>query len=151
MKKAIIGIAMLVLALGSALVSTPAADASTTYTQKHPGAWQIWSRSRCEQGKQLFWVRLHDDRGNAQGRLYAYHTEGKACVFAVDHMPGSHKIRIQAVLSSSPDQRAAEDYGNYSEYAGALAGPYNHCIEAYASLVANGGDHYDRPNTFVCW
>lgn len=118
----VLGIAALVTGAGSA-------HATSHYTHISRG-FSLWTKEYCEDGRLLNMHRLHWG-SQVQGRQYVYLRSGRLCVFVVDHMPGSHHIRVFAKV---PGGSYSEDDGTYSSYAGAFAAPKGKCLQAVGTL-----------------
>lgn len=125
MKKAVVGIAMSVLALFGVAIGAPTASAGVI--QRHlPSGWQWTTRADCEQGRLVGWHRLSGPYGTYQGRDYFYVRNNRLCVFTVDHLAGAHVIDLS--FRESHTGPLGWDLGYYNEYAGAARAPKNRCI-----------------------
>lgn len=130
--------------LGVAALVTGATSAHATsyYTHLTPG-FSLWTKEYCEDGQFVRMNRLHF--GSAvQGRQYVYRRGGRLCVFVVDHLAGSHHLRL---FAKYPGGGYSEDDGYYTNYAGAFAAPKGRALVANGTLVL-GSKHYMYSSTY---
>lgn len=122
--------AAVVLGLVGLVTGATSAHATSHYTHITPG-FSLWTKEYCEDGTLVNMQRLHF--GSAvQGRQYVYRRDHRLCIFTVDHMPGSHEIRL---FAKYPSGGYSEDDGMYSDYAGAFAAPKYRCLVANSELM----------------
>ncbi|WP_328332533.1 hypothetical protein OHA70_14235 [Kribbella sp. NBC_00382] len=126
--------AVALLALG--ILSSSALTASAVLSLQ-PG-WNLWTREYCEAGTLVSLRHLHleSEPSRLQGREYVYRRGGRLCAFTADHAAGDHNIQIWGRRDTGD---WSVEYGNFSEYAGALAAPQGYCIHVTAYLEYGPG------------
>lgn len=117
----------LLLGIAGLVTGATSAHATSYYTHITPG-FSLWTKEYCEDGRLVRMNRLTFG-SSVQGRQYVYRRNGRLCVFVVDHLAGSHHIRL---FAKYPGGGYSEDDGYYTNYAGAFAAPKGR------TLVANG-------------
>lgn len=122
--------AALVLSAAALVAGAGPADATSHYTDITPG-FSLWTKEYCEDGTQVSMHRL-EFGSSRQGRQYIFRRDHRLCAFVVDHLAGSHEIRL---FAKYPGGLYSEDDGYYSNYAGAFAAPKYRCLVTSSSLM----------------